>query len=92
MGYLIKVLHLVSIGEPGLLVLTGLDHKHLVVCEHLGEPIGEDLAHLDVDLVHLQLLLVTLSPQVLDAAGVLSHLQLDAWRRPRGATETEGNR
>lgn len=52
--YLVKVLHLVSISEPGLFVLARLDDKNLVVCEHLGESVGEDLAHLNVELVHLQ--------------------------------------
>lgn len=60
--YLVKVLHLVSIGEPGLFVVAWLDDKHLVVSEHLGEPVGEDLAHLDVELVHLELLLITVKP------------------------------
>lgn len=76
--YLVKVLHLVSICEPGLFVLARLDDKHLVVCEHLGESVGEDLANLDVELVHLQLLLITLKSHVLIAAGILSHLQLVA--------------
>lgn len=67
---------MVSVGEPGLLVLARLDDKHFVVCKHLGEAVSEDLAHVDVNLVHLQLLLITLDPRVLIAAGVLFHLQL----------------
>lgn len=51
--YLVKVLHLVSIGEPRLFVMARLDDKHLVVCKHLGKSVGADLAHLDVELVHL---------------------------------------
>lgn len=74
--YLIEVLHLVSIGEPRLFVVARLDDKHLVVCEHLGETVGADLAHLDVELVHLQLLLVAMKAAVLIAAGVVSRLQL----------------
>lgn len=56
--------------------MTGLDDKHLVVRKHLGEPVGKDLAHLDVELVHLQFLLIALKPRILEAAGILSHLQL----------------
>lgn len=56
--------------------MARLDDKHLVVCEHLGESVGKDLAHLDINLMHLQLLLVTLNPHILIAAGILSHLQL----------------
>lgn len=74
--YLIKVLHLVSIGEPRLFVVARLDDKHLVVCEHLGESVGADLAHLDVELVHLQLLLIAMEAAVLIAAGVVPRLQL----------------
>lgn len=51
--YLVKVLHLVSIGEPRLFVVAWLDDKHLVVCKHLCKSVGEDLTHLDVELVHL---------------------------------------
>lgn len=74
--YLIKVLHLVAIGEPRLFVVARLDDKHLVVCEHLRESVGTDLAHLDVELVHLQLLLVAMKTAVLIAAGIVSRLQL----------------
>lgn len=74
--YLVKVLHLVSVGEPGLLVVARLDDKHLVVGEHLREAVGKDLAHLDVELVHLQLLLVALVARLPEAAGVLPYLQL----------------
>lgn len=74
--YLVKVLHLVSVGEPGLFVVARLDDKHLVVGEHLREAVGKDLAHLDVELVHLQLLLVALVARVPEAACVLPHLQL----------------
>ena len=56
--------------------MARLDDKHLVVCEHLGEPVGKDLTQLDVNLVHLQLLLVTLNTSILIAAGIFSRLQL----------------
>lgn len=74
--HLVKVLHLVSVGEPGLFVVAWLDDEHLVVGKHLRESVGEDLAHLDVELVHLQLFLVALSPRIFVAAGIISHLQL----------------
>ena len=75
-AYLVKVLHLVPIGEPGLLVLARLDDKHLVVGEHLREAVGKHLSHLDVDLVHQQLFLVALHSGVLVTAGVLPHVHL----------------
>ena len=75
-SYLVKVLHLVSVGEPGLLVLAGLDDKHLVVGKHLREAVGKHLAHLDVDLVHQQLFPVALHSGVLVTAGVFPHVQL----------------
>lgn len=75
-SHLVKVLHLISIGEPRLLVLARLDHKHLVVSKHLGEAVGEDLTHVDVELVHLQLLIITMKSRVLVAAGILSNLKL----------------
>lgn len=56
--------------------MARLDDKHFVVGEHLRESVGEDFAHVDVDLMHLELLLVTLGPPVSAAAGVVSHLQL----------------
>lgn len=56
--------------------MAGLDDKHFVVGEHLSESVGEDFAHVDVDLMHLELLLVTLGPPVSTAAGIISHLQL----------------
>lgn len=74
--YLVKVLHLVSVGEPGLFVVARLDDKHLVVGKHLREAVGKDLAHLDVELVHFQLLFVALVARVPEAAAVLPHLQL----------------
>lgn len=56
--------------------MARLDDKHLVVRKHLGESVGKDLAHLNVELVDLKLLLIALKPRVLIAAGILSHLQL----------------
>lgn len=56
--------------------MARLDDKHLVVGKHLSESVGEDFAHVDVDLMHLELLLVTLGPPVSTAAGIISHLQL----------------
>lgn len=84
---LVEVLHLVSVGEPGLLVVARLDDKHLVVGKHLSESVGEDFAHVDVDLMHLELLLVTLGPPVSAAAGIISHLQL-----MRTRTQEKGNK
>lgn len=46
--YLVEVLHLVTVAEPGLFILAGLDDKDLVVSEHLGEAIGEDLPDTNV--------------------------------------------
>lgn len=74
--YLVKVLHLVSIVEPRLFIVTRLNDKHLVVCKHLCKSVSEDLAHLDVKLMHLELVLITLKPRIFMAAGILSHLQL----------------
>lgn len=73
---LVKVLHLIPVGEPGLLVMARLDDKHFVVGKHLSESVGEDFTHVDVDLMHLELLLVTLGPPVSTATGIISHLQL----------------
>lgn len=73
---LVKVLHLIPVGEPGLLVMARLDDKHFVVGKHLSESVGEDFAHVDVDLMHFELLLVALGPPISTATGIISHLQL----------------
>lgn len=56
--------------------MAWLDDEHFIVGKHLSEPVGEDFAHVDVDLMHLELFLVTLGPPVSTAAGIISHLQL----------------
>lgn len=56
--------------------MAWLDDKHFIVGKHLSEPVGEDFAHVDVDLMHLELFLITLGPPVSTAAGIISHLQL----------------
>lgn len=56
--------------------MARLDDKHFVVGKHLSESVGEDFAHVDVDLMHLELLLVALGPPVSTATGIVSHLQL----------------
>lgn len=63
--HLVKVLHLVPVTKPGLFVLVGLDDKHLIVGKHLCEAVGENLPHSDVQLVHLQLLFITLHLYIL---------------------------
>lgn len=56
--------------------MARLDDKHFVVGKHLSESVGKDFAHVDVDLMHLELLLVTLGPAVSTATGIISHLQM----------------
>lgn len=63
--------------------MARLDDKHFIVCKHLSESVGEDFAHVDVDLMHLELLLVALGPPVSTAAGIISHLQLMQTRRSK---------
>lgn len=58
--YLVKVLHLVSVAEPGLFVLAGLNDEHLIVGEHLREAVGEDLSHPNVQLMRFHLIFIAL--------------------------------
>jgi hypothetical protein len=46
--YFIKVLHLFPVGEPGLLILAGLDDKHFIIGKHLSKAIGKDFPDLNV--------------------------------------------
>lgn len=58
--HLVEVLHLVPVTKPGLFVLAGLNDEDLVVGKHLCETVGENFPHSNIQLVHLQLLFVTL--------------------------------
>lgn len=46
--HFIKVLHLFPIGKPGLLVLAGLNDKHLIICKHLSKTVCENFPDLNV--------------------------------------------
>ena len=46
--YFIKILHLLPVGKPGLLILAGLNDKHLIICKHLSETICKNFPDLNV--------------------------------------------
>lgn len=57
--YFVKVLHLFPVCQPGLHVGGSLDDESLVVCKHLREAVGKNLAELHVQFVVPQLQLLT---------------------------------
>lgn len=57
--YFVKVLHLFPVCQPRLHVGGSLDDESLVVCKHLREAVGKNLAELHVQFVVPQLQLLT---------------------------------
>lgn len=91
--YFVKVLHLLPVCQPRLHVGGSLDDESLVVCKHLREAVGKNLAELHVQFVvpQLQLLTGQLPILLLCERGGDGHL-LHGHARPLGQGLQAGDR